>query len=321
MILKNPEKMPSWAPPMLATLTEKRFSDPDWIYEEKFDGIRCLAYKKKGQVFLYSRNHKLLNSAFPELVEKVKTISKEDFIIDGEIVVYAKGKSSFSKLQNRLNVLDVSRVKGKPPSLTYYVFDCLFSGSKDWRGLPLLERKQVLKESFFLNRQVRHVPYIREKGKEYYQTAKRRGWEGIIAKRATSLYLSKRSRDWLKFKVSKAQEFVIGGYTDPQGKRVGFGALLIGYYQGKEFKYAGKVGTGYDTKLLKSLSKKLKTLRLDRSPFKEPIVEKNAHWVRPVLVCEVAFTEWTREGKLRHPHFRGLRLDKSARQVMKEKNR
>jgi DNA ligase D-like protein (predicted ligase) len=318
---KKTQEMPSWIPPMLATLTEDRFSDPGWIYEEKFDGIRCLAYKRKGQIYLYSRNQKLLNSVFPELVEKIKEISTEDFIVDGEIVVYSKEKSSFAKLQNRLNVLDVSHVKGKPLSVTYCVFDCLFLDLSDLRKIPLLKRKQILEENFSFNRQVRHVPYILEKGEDYYQNAQHRGWEGIIAKKASSLYLSKRSQDWLKFKVNQAQEFVIGGYTDPQGKRMGFGALLIGYYQGKQLKYAGKVGTGYDTKMLKSLSKKLKTLQQDLSPFKEPILEKNAHWVSPVLVCEVAFTEWTKDGKLRHPHFRGLRLDKAAHQVIKEEVR
>lgn len=303
---------------MLATLTEKRFSDPGWLYEEKFDGIRCLAYKREGQVSLYSRNQKLLNAVFPELVEKVKAISTQDFIIDGEVVVFSKEKSSFAKLQNRLNVLDVSHVKGKPFSVTYCVFDCLFLDQNDLREMPLLKRKQVLQENFSFNRRVRHVPYILEKGQEYYQTAQQQGWEGIIAKKASSLYLSKRSQDWLKFKVNQAQEFVICGYTDPQGKRIGFGALLIGYYQGKQLKYAGKVGTGYDTQMLKSLSGQLKTLQQDLPPFKEPVLEKNAHWVSPVLVCEVAFTEWTKEGKLRHPHFRGLRLDKAAHQVIKE---
>lgn len=310
--------MPLWIPPMLATLTKSRFSNPDWIYEEKFDGIRCLAYKRKGQVSLYSRNQKLLNPVFPELVERVEAISTKDFIVDGEIVVYSKGKSNFAKLQNRLNVLEVSHVKGKPFSVIYCVFDCLFLDSSDLRETPLLKRKQILEESFSFNRQVRNVPYIMEKGEEYYQTAQQRGWEGILAKKASSLYFSKRSQDWLKFKVSKAQEFVIGGYTSPQGKRIGFGALLIGYYQDKQLKYAGKVGTGYDTKMLESLSKKLTTLQQDLSPFKQPIPEKNAHWVSPVLVCEVAFTEWTKDGKLRHPHFRGLRIDKVAVQVIKE---
>lgn len=318
---KKAQEMPSWIPPMLATLTENRFSDSNWIYEEKFDGIRCLAYKRKGQVFLYSRNQKLLNPVFPELIESVKAVSTKDFIIDGEIVIYSKEKSSFAKLQNRLNVLEVSHVKGKPLSVTYCVFDCLFLDLSDLREMPLLKRKQILKENFSFNRQICNVPYVCEKGEEYYQTAQQRGWEGIIAKRASSRYLSKRSQNWLKFKVNKAQEFVIGGYTDPQGKRIGFGALLIGYHQGKQLKYAGKVGTGYDTEMLKSLSGKLKTLQQDLSPFKERILGKNIHWVRPILVCEVAFTEWTKDGKLRHPHFRGLRMDKAVDQVIKEEIR
>lgn len=312
---------PHWIAPELASLTTHYFSDKEWIYEEKFDGIRCIAICQKGKVSLYSRNHNLINGAFPEIVEALEKSAKTDFVIDGEIVTLDKGISNFSKLQNRFGILNLSRLKGERSPVTFFVFDMLFWKDTSLIKVPLLERKKMLKEHLSFNKKIRYTKHIKEKGLEYYKRACKQGYEGIIAKRAASLYYSKRTRDWLKFKCSKGQELVIGGYTEPQGSRIGFGALLVGYFDKKEFKYAGKVGTGYDFELLEKLSAKLKRLETKRCPFAHPPREKNAHYVRPTLVCEVDFTEWTKDGKLRHPRFKGLRNDKSAKSVTRERSR
>lgn len=321
-ILKGLKKQgqPHWVAPMLATLTEDYFSDPNWIYEEKFDGMRCIAIKKKGQVTLYSRNARNINHTFPEIVVELEKIDSKDYVIDGEIVSFdEKRVSSFSTLQNRMNVLDVSRIKGKVPTVYYYAFDMMYWDQYDLRGLPLLFRKQLLKHFFPFTNKVRYTTHVKGRGVAFFKKAEKKGWEGIIAKRANSLYLGKRSRDWLKFKCSHGQEFVIGGYTSPQGSRKDFGALLIGYYDKKgTLHYAGKVGTGYSFQTLASLGKKLFRIEVKKCPFTHTPKEKKAHWVRPHYVCEVDFTEWTKDRKLRHPRFKGLRTDKIAKNVKRE---
>lgn len=306
-------------PPMLATLTEDYFSDPDWIFEEKFDGMRCIAIKKKGKIELYSRNKKKINAAFPELVLAMQKQKSKDYIVDGEIITLDRqGVSHFSALQKRMHVLDTSRVKGGLPKVYLALFDILCWDGYDLRQLPLIQRKKILAHLFPFTRQIYDTPHVKEKGLSLYKKAAQKGWEGIIAKKADSPYLSKRSRNWLKFKCNKSQEFVICGYTSPQGERRGFGALLIGYYKRGILHFAGKVGTGYSRRLLEELSKRLTQLEIKKSPFREPIKERKIHWVKPRLVCEVVFTEWTKEGKLRHPRFTGLRSDKSAKEVTRE---
>ncbi|HSX12303.1 MAG TPA: RNA ligase family protein, partial [Rhabdochlamydiaceae bacterium] len=192
---------PHWVSPMLATLTEDYFSDPHWIYEEKFDGMRCLAMKKKGKVTLYSRSGRMVNHAFPEIVQSLEDKESKDYLVDGEIVAFnEEGVSSFSSLQNRMNVLDVSRVKGKVPKVYFYLFDMPYWDQYDIRGLPLILRKQLLKHFFPFTKTVCYTTHIKEEGLALYKKAAKKGWEGIIAKRAESHYMSKRSRDWLKFK-------------------------------------------------------------------------------------------------------------------------
>ncbi|EKE21245.1 MAG: hypothetical protein ACD_7C00303G0002 [uncultured bacterium] len=303
------KSQPLFIRPELATRSEKYFSDKDWIYEEKFDGIRCLAVKKNEEVTLFSRNKNKLNETYPELVEEFKKQKTKNFMLDGEIVAFEKGKTSFSKLQ---------QVKRKKIKVYIYVFDLLFFEKFDLRNQKLIDRKKILKQKFKFSNAFRYTTHIDKNGEAYYKKACKKGWEGIIAKNKDSKYLSKRTRDWLKFKCSKRQEFVIAGYTDPQGSRVGFGSLLIGYFDKKRFKFAGKAGTGYDTEFLKEFSKKLKKIETKKTPFKEKISHKNKHFVQLKYVADVGFSQWTKDGKLRHPRYIGLRSDKSPKEVVRE---
>jgi len=299
---------PRWIAPELATLVDEPFSDADWVFEEKFDGIRCIATKSKGKVSLFSRNHKSLDEDFPEIVQALEKAKSKDFVVDGEVVAFAGRATSFAKLQNRMQ---------KKISVHFYVFDLLFWDGKELLKLPLLERKKSLKKDFPFGGRIHYTPHVKAKGEAFYKKMCKLGLEGAIAKRADSRYLSKRTRDWLKFKCTRGQELVIGGYTDPQGSRECFGALLVGYYERGKFHYAGKVGTGFNTPTLEKLGAQLKKLERKQSPFVEEV--KGAHFVRPTLVCEVGFTEWTSDGKLRHPRFLGLRKDKSAKSVVRER--
>ena len=301
---------PTWIEPMKATLTEERFSDPNWIFEKKLDGVRGLAYWNGKDLRLYSRNQLSFNSAYPQIVAKLIIQPVSNFILDGEIVAFEKGLTSFAKLQQRMRTIIETH---------YFVFDVLYMNGHDLRKEPLLKRKELLKRAFKFDRRIRYVPHRLKDGEAYYEQACREQWEGVIAKRAASLYVCGRSRDWLKFKCSLQQEFVIVGYTDPEGQRTGFGALLIGYYSGKDLLYAGKVGTGYTISTLRDLTKRMSAIER-----KLPLVKgiglprKNVHWVEPQLVAQIAFSEWTEDGKLRHPRFLGLREDKSPHEVVRE---
>ncbi len=301
---------PRWIAPELATLVDKPFSDENWIFEEKFDGIRCIAIKVKGKVTLFSRNHKLLNDDFPQIVSALEAKKSKDYVVDGEVVAFKGRASSFAALQNRAR---------KKIALHFYIFDLLIWDGEELVKLPLLERKKLLKAHFPFGGPIHFTPHVKGAGETFYRKMCKLGLEGAIAKRLDASYVSKRTRDWLKFKCSKGQELVIGGYTEPQGSRMNFGALLVGYYERGKFHYAGKVGTGFDTATLDSLGAKLKKIEKKSSPFVEEIKEKTVHFVRPSLVCEVGFTEWTNEGKLRHPRFLGLRKDKPAKSVVRER--
>lgn len=284
--------------PMLATLTKKYFSDPKWLFEKKLDGVRCLVVKKGKQVTLYSRNRKKLNVSFPELVHAFEKQKTESFVIDGEIVA-----ASFARLQERLHVKSLDKVK-RAIKVYFYAFDVLHVEGWDTTKLPLVERKKVLKKMITFQGGVRYTTHRMRYGEKYLEEACKKNWEGLIAKRAESSYVSKRSRDWLKFKCVKGETFVIGGFTQPQGSRVGFGALLIGYPGQGKLRFAGKVGTGYDTALLKKLSVRLRRLERKSSPFKDPkIASRGVTWVQPKIKVKVGFTERTKEGKLRHPRF------------------
>lgn len=310
---------PAWTQPMLATLTEKRFSDPDWIYERKLDGVRCLVFCKNGTIRLMSRNKHQMNETWPDLVEELETHQRGSFIADGEIVAFEGNRTSFARLQQRIGVEDASRARHTHVRAYLYLFDLLYLDSYDTTKIPLRERKQLLKEAISFGGHVRYTPHRNQDGEAYLKEACEKGWEGLIAKDARAPYEHKRSKNWLKFKCVHQQELVIGGFTDPHGSRFGFGALLVGYYEDGALKYAGKVGTGYDDELLRDLRKRLDQLERDRSPFDEQVPEKEVHWVKPKLVAELGFTEWTRKGRLRHPRFLGLRKDKHPKDVHRER--
>jgi len=305
--------------PMLATLTEDYFSDPDWIYERKLDGERCLIYKKNNNVELISRNQKSQNQFYPELVKALKDYSG-DFILDGELVVFDGKLTSFTLLQNRMHVKNPSEKLLKAYPVIAYIFDILYLDEYTLEQLPLRKRKYILKQALKFSPPLRFLPHRNEKGGAYLQEACSKGWEGIIAKDASASYIHSRSKKWLKFKCIHQQEFVIGGYTEPKGERLGFGSLLIGYYEQKKLKYAGKVGTGFTDDFLKWLSQKMQKIENSHCPFSNYDESDNREvtWIKPELVGEIGFTEWTDDNKLRHPRFLGLRKDKSPEKVHKE---
>lgn len=311
---------PTWIAPMLATLTDRRFSDKEWIYERKLDGERCLAFRKGRNIILLSRNRKKLNDTYPKLVDSFLKQDTREFIADGEIVAFEGKRTSFSRLQHRLQIKVPEEARKSKIAVYYYLFDLLYLDGYETTKLELRNRKKLLKMAFSYEKPLRFTVHRNKEGESYYHNACKKGWEGIIAKRADSQYVHSRSKYWLKFKCSNQQEFVIGGYTDPKGERVGFGALLIGYYEDKELSFAGKVGTGFDDETLRDMTRKLSSFERKSSPFvSKDIVDKGVHWVSPRLVAQVAFTEWTDDGKLRHPRFIGLRRDKNPKEVVREK--
>ncbi len=285
---------PTWVEPMAATLTQERFMAPEWVFERKFDGIRLLAFKNGRNVRLFSRNRILQNDSYPSVMKAIAELPVRDVILDGE----------------------ATGVWGKRGEVTYNVFDVMWIRGRDVTSLPLIQRRELLTKLSF------PPPVVlveRLSGAKPWERACREGWEGVIAKRGDSRYEQRRSRNWLKMKCEATQELVVGGFTDPQGTRVGLGALLVGYFEARDFVFAGKVGTGFDTKLLLALRGKLDQLELKTSPFTRAIgLPKRAHWVRPRIVVQVAFIEWTVHGKLRHPRFLGVRIDKGAREVVRE---
>lgn len=313
-------KMPDWTAPMLATLTKKRFSSPAWVYERKLDGERCLAFRAGRRTRLPSRNQGDLRDTYPELVEALDKQAPSGAILDGEIVAFAGDVTSFARLQQRLGITDPDEARESDVSVYLYLFDVLHLDGYDVTALPLRTRKSLLRKSVQFADPLRFTAHRNESGEDYYAQACKKGWEGVIAKRADSRYVHHRSRDWLKFKCVNQQELVIGGFTDPKGSRIGFGALLLGYYEDDELRYAGKVGTGFDDDLLQSLGEQLSSLERKSCPFaSEPAEARHGvHWVTPKLVGEIAFTEWTSDNRLRHPRFLGLRRDKPAGKVVRE---
>jgi ATP-dependent DNA ligase len=281
--------MPDWIEPMAATLTHERVAGDDWLFERKFDGIRLLAYKRGADVRLYSRNR--LPQELPAVAEAVAALPVQDAILDGE--------------------LTWDRQSG------YHVFDILWLNGQDVTMLPLEERRALLQRLPFES-PMRRVDLVDDV--EPWERARREGWEGVIAKRRGSPYEPRRSRHWLKMKCESSQEFVVGGFTDPQGSRVGLGALLVGYYAGEDLVFAGRLGTGFDTRLLLDLRSRLDGIEIPQSPFTRAtgLPRVRAHWVRPEVVVQAAFLEWTANGKLRHPRLLGIRRDKAARDVGRE---
>jgi bifunctional non-homologous end joining protein LigD len=311
---------PAWVEPELATLTRDRFSDPDWLYERKFDGERCLAYRASGHVQLLTRTEQQVNATYPEIAVALEAQGSTDFIVDGEVVAFDGAATSFSRLQQRLGVHHPSAELRAAVPVYIYLFDVLWADGRDVRTLPLLQRKQVLRRLLSFGGPIRYAQHRRRDGEAYFDRACQLGWEGLVVKRADAPYRSGRSRDWLKFKCENSQEFVIGGYTDPQGTRTGLGALLLGYYdRDGKLAYAGKVGTGFDHAVLVSLARTLADLERPQPPFDRGALPRSGvHWVEPRLVGQVAFSEWTSAGQLRHPRYQGLRRDKDPASVSRE---
>jgi bifunctional non-homologous end joining protein LigD len=322
-LLKKGRKtaQPDFVPPMLATLTDEYFSNNDWIYEHKFDGVRCLVFKKNGKVRLLSRNRHLMNSEYPEIAEAFEKQKADNIILDGEIVAVEKGLSDFELLQSRINLKDLKRIKAKITQvpIALCIFDIIYCDGYDVRHLPLLERKQILKKLLKYNKLLLFTEHVVGKGIPFFHKACKMHWEGVIAKKADSIYEGRRSKNWLKFKCIMQQELVIGGFTAPRGSRTDFGALLVGYYDKGKFKYAGKVGTGYSHETLRMLGKKMRALEIKTCPFTNyDESTKDVHWIKPHLVAEFGFAQWTRGGKLRVGRYKGLRDDKAAKDVVKE---
>ena len=286
---------PEWLEPMAATLTQERFTGPEWIFERKHDGIRLLAFKDGPNIRLLSRNRLPLNAAYPSLVQAIANLPVHDMVVDGE----------------------ATGVWGKPGRVAYHVFDILWLDGRNVTSLALDARRHLLSELPL------QPPLVRVDALEDpkpWERACREGWEGVVAKRRDSPYEHRRSPHWLKMKCEATQELVVGGFTDPQGARVGLGALLVGYFEGDDLVFAGKMGTGFDTKLLLDLRARLDALEIEKAPFTRAVglPRVRAHWVRPEMVVQVGFIEWTVHGKLRHPRFLGVRTDKSAREVIKD---
>lgn len=308
---------PGWIDPMLAVLTREYFSRQGWIFEPKLDGERCISYKNGGDLRMLSRNKKILNGGYPDIAAALVK-EKHDFVLDGEVVAFEDGHTSFKKLQGRIGLHDV-RATRKNISVYYYVFDLLYLDGYDTRRVKLIWRKMLLKEALRLAAPVRFTPHIETEGQKMYRKACSTGEEGVMAKRADAEYVSARSPNWLKFKCSNRQEFVIGGYTPGRGKRAGLlGAILVGYYQDGRLRYAGKVGTGFSDGVLRELAAELERLAQDAPPFAETVPERSVTWVEPKLVAEIEFGEWTQYGRLRIPRFQGLRRDKPPHKVVKE---
>ena len=284
------DPFPDWIEPMAATLTQDRFTGPDWIFERKLDGIRLLAFKRGRDVRLLSRNR--LPQNLPSIAEAIADLPVGDAIFDGE-VTWGSG------------------------TVAYHVFDVVWIDGRDVMSLPLHARRAMLAE-LPLRSPLQRVASIDDE--KPWDRACREGWEGVVAKRRDSPYEHRRSPHWLKMKCEASQELVVGGFTDPQGKRVGFGALLVGYFENDNFVFAGKIGTGFDTKLLLQLRARLDAIEIARPPFTRGsgLPRLRAHWVQPEVVVQVAFIEWTVHGKLRHPRLLGVRTDKAARDVVRE---
>lgn len=280
--------LPDWIEPMAATLTQERFTGADWSFEQKLDGIRLLAFKDGAGVRLYSRNR--LVQELPAIAAAIARLPVDDAILDGEL---AWDRSA------------------------YHVFDLPWVAGRDLRAEPLETRRAALAT---LPLAPPLWPVATVDDAEPWTRAAAEGWEGVVAKRRGSAYEGRRSPHWLKMKCEAAQEFVVGGFTEPQGKRVGLGALLVGTYDGDDLVFAGKLGTGFDTRMLLDLRRRLDALEIPATPFTRAtgLPRLRAHWVRPEVVVQIAFLEWTRHGKLRHPRLIGLRDDKAARDVIRE---
>jgi bifunctional non-homologous end joining protein LigD len=322
----KPAAMPLQPAPMLATLIVEPFDNPAWIFEPKLDGLRVLARFDGEKLTLLSRNHKPQNFQFPEIVAGLEADLKQPAIVDGEVVCLDEnGRSSFRRLQQRFHLesaLEVqARMKKFPACI--YLFDLLYVDRYDVSGLPLEERKTLLRDAVNWSERVRWTEFHKEHGAALWREACQAGLEGVIGKHVKSTYVPARSPNWVKIKCLGRQEFVIGGFTDPQRSRVGLGALLVGYYDdtGKRLNYAGKVGTGFTHELLLDLRQRLDKIEQVTCSFDagDPPRGVHLHWVQPRLVAEIAYAEWTQNGLLRQPRFEGLRPDKKPHECRRER--
>ena len=301
-------------PVMLASPAERVFSDPAWLYEIKYDGVRVLAQREEERVELYGRAGQVFTARYPEMVTALRALPLRRFVLDGEVVALDEGgRPSFQRLQNRMHLTrpaDVERARSTVPVSAVF-FDALALDGRDLRERPLAERKACLALTVPARGVLRSGDHVAARGQDFYVGAAEQRLEGILAKRADSRYVGGRTRDWLKLKCHLRQEFVIGGWTDPQGARGWFGALHLGVYEDGRLVYVGKVGTGFDEKMLRLIRDRLAPLARETSPFaKGTPTGRGHHWAEPTLVAEVRFTEWTDEGGIRHPAFLGLRDDK-----------
>jgi bifunctional non-homologous end joining protein LigD len=311
--------MPTAIQPMLATIIEEPFDDPDWLFEIKWDGYRAVAFIDNGKARLVSRNQNELTPRYPELRDLPKFINAKTAILDGEVVVLdEKGRSSFSLMQQRTGIRSHGR-QAAPRSdlpILYYVFDVLYLDGLDLRRVSLDERKRVLREILSSGEIVRYSDHYPGQGVALFDAAKQKGLEGIVAKKSNSCYEERRSREWLKIKITQTVDCVVGGYTDPDGTRQYFGSLVLGLYnQKKQLIHVGQAGTGFDQPTLKQIFQVLREIDSSKNPFTGPVDAKKIHWVKPVRVAEIKFSEWTHETgvgglKLRAPVFIGLREDK-----------
>jgi bifunctional non-homologous end joining protein LigD len=313
---------PPWTSPMSAVLTEERFSGPDWIFERKLDGVRLLGFRHGRRVRLLSRNRKDQGGAYPEIEEALAAQAARDFVVDGEVVAFEGKQTSFPRLQGRMHLRDPERARRTGIAVWFYLFDLIHLEGHDLSALPLRARKSLLRDALAFRKPLRFLPHRSGDGQAYLEDACYKGWEGLIAKRASAPYTHARSRDWLKWKCVADQELVVVGFTDPQGSRKGFGALLVGYHEDGDLVYAGKVGTGYTEAALRDLRARMEELEVPDRPVDraaEGLPRRGVHWIRPELVAQIGFTEWTSDGRLRHPRFLGLREDKQAGEVVRER--
>ncbi|MEV0643123.1 non-homologous end-joining DNA ligase [Streptomyces sp. NPDC050619] len=320
LLRKAPAGAELAARPMLATLSDRREFAEEWVFERKLDGVRVLAVREGERAALLSRTGRHLNDTYPEIVDVLAAQPCADFAVDGEIVAFSHGRTDFARLQQRMGLTRPRDIEASGVAVTYYVFDLLRLEGQDTTRLPLRTRKSLLRRALAYRAPLRMTPHRNTGGAELLAASCARGWEGLIAKRADSPYQPRRSTDWLKLKCSQGQEFVVGGFTEPAGSREGLGALLLGHHDsGGGLRYAGKVGTGFDRRTLLELRERLDRLRVSASPFDKAVRAAGARWVRPELVAQIDFTEWTRDGMLRHPRFLGLRDDKKPGEVVRER--
>ena len=305
--------MPAKVPLTLAKLGERPFSDPSWLFEIKWDGVRTLAYVRDGKTKLESRSGRDVSLEFPEFSDLAKHLGASEAILDGEIVSLDEaGRSSFQTLQNRLGVQKPSAKLMQSVPVTYYLFDLVYWNGLDLRKTPLLKRKELLREIVRTDGRIRYSEHELARGEALYEAARENGLEGILAKQAESGYPGNRTSSWIKLKISKELDTVIAGWTAPRGSRKFFGALVLGLYEGKALRFIGSVGTGFDERLQKSIFEKLQALRAPRSPFEDvPTLKEEVTWIRPELVARVKYGNWTEESHLRVPVFLGLRNDRN----------